>query len=162
MRRARDPRPQRKWASAGWRRTAHGRRPRVEPGPFPAAICISPNDMVVHGIPGKRVIKDGDIVSVDVGAIVDEYYGDGARTFADLYLVKSAIRFFLENEFAPVIGDVDEGGCEFHQGVQMLIDAVDGFPFQRGQYLEGDEGVAGILDVFGHFHFEAVMACKLT
>ncbi len=49
---------------------------------FPASACISINDEVVHGIPGDRVIKDGDIVSVDVGSIVDGFYGDSARTFA--------------------------------------------------------------------------------
>lgn len=49
---------------------------------FPASACISINDEVVHGIPGKRTLKEGDIVSVDVGAIVDDYYGDSARTFA--------------------------------------------------------------------------------
>jgi methionyl aminopeptidase len=49
---------------------------------YPASACISINEEVVHGIPGKRVIKDGDIVSVDVGSIVDGYYGDSARTYA--------------------------------------------------------------------------------
>jgi methionyl aminopeptidase len=49
---------------------------------YPASACVSINDEVVHGIPGKRVIHDGDIVSVDVGSIVDEFYGDSARTFA--------------------------------------------------------------------------------
>ena len=49
---------------------------------FPASACISVNDEVVHGIPGNRVIEEGDIVSVDVGSIVDNYYGDSARTFA--------------------------------------------------------------------------------
>jgi len=49
---------------------------------YPASACISINEEVVHGIPGKRVIKDGDIVSVDIGSIVDDYYGDSARTFA--------------------------------------------------------------------------------
>ena len=49
---------------------------------FPATICASLNDQVVHGIPGKVVLREGDILSVDVGAIVDGYYGDSARTFA--------------------------------------------------------------------------------
>lgn len=49
---------------------------------YPASACISINDEVVHGIPGKRSIQDGDIVSVDVGTIVDEFYGDSARTYA--------------------------------------------------------------------------------
>lgn len=49
---------------------------------YPASACISIDDEVVHGIPGKRVIRDGDIVSVDVGSIVDGFYGDSARTYA--------------------------------------------------------------------------------
>ena len=49
---------------------------------YPGHICISVNEEVIHGIPGKRTLKDGDIVSVDVGACVDGYHGDAARTFA--------------------------------------------------------------------------------
>ena len=49
---------------------------------FPASACISINEEVVHGIPGKREIKDGDIVSVDVGSIYEDFYGDSARTYA--------------------------------------------------------------------------------
>ena len=49
---------------------------------YPGHICISVNEEVIHGIPGKRALKDGDIVSVDVGACVDSYHGDAARTFA--------------------------------------------------------------------------------
>jgi len=49
---------------------------------FPESVCISVNEEVIHGIPSKRTLKDGDIVSVDVGACVDGYHGDAARTFA--------------------------------------------------------------------------------
>ena len=48
---------------------------------FPASACISVNDELIHGIPGNRVIKDGDIVSIDVGACLDGYHGDNAATF---------------------------------------------------------------------------------
>ena len=48
---------------------------------FPASTCISIDAEVVHGIPGERTIRDGTIVSVDVGAILDGWHGDGARTF---------------------------------------------------------------------------------
>lgn len=51
-------------------------------GGFPASACISINDEVIHGIPGKRVIKAGDIVSVDVGACLNGFHGDNAATFA--------------------------------------------------------------------------------
>ncbi len=50
--------------------------------PFPAASCISVNDAVVHGIPGSYVLQEGDIVSIDVGAKLNGYHGDAARTFA--------------------------------------------------------------------------------
>lgn len=51
------------------------------PGAFPASICVSIDDEVVHGIPGERVIREGQIVSVDAGAIVEGWHGDAARTF---------------------------------------------------------------------------------
>ena len=50
--------------------------------PFPASICASVNDEVVHGIPGERVLRDGDIISIDCGAIVDGWHGDAAITVA--------------------------------------------------------------------------------
>ena len=49
--------------------------------PFPASVCISIDNEIVHGIPGHRTIQAGQIVSVDAGAIVDGWHGDGARTF---------------------------------------------------------------------------------
>lgn len=48
---------------------------------FPASVCISVNDEVIHGIPGKRVLQEGDIVSVDVGAFKDGFHGDCAGTY---------------------------------------------------------------------------------
>src|SRR5690606_25436459 len=48
---------------------------------FPANICVSVNEQVVHGIPGEIVLEDGDIVSIDVGAIVDGFHGDSAWTY---------------------------------------------------------------------------------
>lgn len=49
--------------------------------PYPGVACISVNEVIVHGIPDDRVLHDGDIVSIDYGAIVDGWHGDGARTF---------------------------------------------------------------------------------
>ena len=49
--------------------------------PFPASVCISIDEEIVHGIPGQRTIRAGQIVSVDAGAIVDGWHGDAARTF---------------------------------------------------------------------------------
>ena len=49
---------------------------------YPASVCISVNDEIIHGIPGKRVLQEGDIVSVDVGAYIGGFHGDCAATFA--------------------------------------------------------------------------------
>ena len=49
--------------------------------PYPASICVSINEEVVHGIPGKKTVKEGDLVSVDVGVKYRGYYGDAARSF---------------------------------------------------------------------------------
>jgi methionyl aminopeptidase len=48
---------------------------------FPSTLCVSVNEAVVHGIPGERVLKNGDIVSIDCGSIKDGFYGDSAYTF---------------------------------------------------------------------------------
>lgn len=50
-------------------------------GGFPTAACISVNDEIIHGIPGPRVLKEGDIVSVDVGAYIGGFHGDCAATY---------------------------------------------------------------------------------
>jgi len=49
---------------------------------FPYSLCISMNDQVVHGFPGEYELKDGDLISVDCGVILNKYYGDSAYTFA--------------------------------------------------------------------------------
>lgn len=48
---------------------------------FPSAICISLNEEVVHGIPDERILKEGDVVKIDIGVKKDGYYADGAKTF---------------------------------------------------------------------------------
>ena len=57
---------------------------------YPASACISVNDEVIHGIPGKRVLAEGDIVSVDVGAYTGGFHGDCAATFACGQISKEA------------------------------------------------------------------------
>jgi len=51
-------------------------------GGFPGTLCISVNDQVVHGIPGQQELKEGDIVSIDCGVLMNGFYGDSAYTFA--------------------------------------------------------------------------------
>ena len=48
---------------------------------FPNTLCFSPNEVIVHGVPSDKPIKDGDLISVDCGTIVDGFYGDSAYTF---------------------------------------------------------------------------------
>jgi len=70
---------------------------------FPGSICASINEVVVHGIPGLNKLKDGDIISIDIGTIVDGYYGDGAKTYPvgkvsdeDLKLIEVTKQSFYE------------------------------------------------------------------
>ena len=58
-----------------------GYHPRWAPTPFPAVLCVSVNDAIVHGIPTDDVLVDGDLVSVDFGAILNGWCGDAARSF---------------------------------------------------------------------------------
>lgn len=61
---------------------SHGGKPNfLNYGGFPGSACISINDEVIHGIPSSRIIQDGDIVSIDIGAAVAGYNGDNAYTF---------------------------------------------------------------------------------
>lgn len=63
--------------------TKHGATPSfLHYNGFPGSACISVNDEIIHGIPGSRVLHEGDIVSVDVGAYIGGFHGDCAATFA--------------------------------------------------------------------------------
>jgi methionyl aminopeptidase len=64
-------------------------------GGFPNTLCTSVNEEVVHGIPSDYILKDGDIISVDCGVIIDGWYGDSAYTFA-VGEVKEEVRKLLE------------------------------------------------------------------
>ncbi|MEU0006717.1 type I methionyl aminopeptidase [Streptomyces sp. NPDC006314] len=76
-----------------------GYRPSFAPTPFPAVICASVNDAIVHGIPTGHRLRDGDLVSIDCGAELDGWVGDSAISFvvgrprpADLRLIDAAER----------------------------------------------------------------------
>ncbi|GAA4529245.1 type I methionyl aminopeptidase [Nonomuraea ferruginea] len=58
-----------------------GYQPHFAPTPYPAVICVSVNDAIVHGIPGRDRLRDGDLVSVDCGAYLDGWAGDAAISF---------------------------------------------------------------------------------
>ena len=91
--------------------TKHGARPSFKGlYGFPASLCISVNEQVVHGIPGGYALKDGDIISVDCGAYLNGFHGDAARTFGVGNITKEAERlinvteesFFKGIEYAKV------------------------------------------------------------
>src|SRR5918996_6273541 len=67
---------------------------------FPAHICASVNDEIVHGIPGNRQLRDGDIVSIDVGAILNGYHGDSAWTYGVGQISEEAAALLHETEEA--------------------------------------------------------------
>ncbi|MDQ2965088.1 MAG: type I methionyl aminopeptidase [Chloroflexota bacterium] len=72
--------------------------------PFPASLCISIDDEVVHGIPGSRAIREGQIVSVDAGAIVDGWHGDAARTFVVGKATPEVVRLVETTRLALMAG----------------------------------------------------------
>ena len=74
---------------------------------FPAVICTSPNDMIVHGIPDGYTLKEGDIISVDCGAIVEGYHGDAAYTAGVGEISPAATRLLEVTERALWAG-IDE------------------------------------------------------
>ncbi|MEU2438083.1 type I methionyl aminopeptidase [Streptomyces rubradiris] len=89
-----------------------GYRPSFAPTPFPAVICASVNDAIVHGIPTDYRLRDGDLLSVDCGAVLDGWAGDSAISFvvgrprpADLRLVETAERALAAGIAAAVVGN---------------------------------------------------------
>lgn len=71
---------------------------------FPASICVSINDEIVHGIPGDRILKEGDIVSIDIGTNLDGYFGDSAATFGVGMISKLAKKLIKTTQEALLAG----------------------------------------------------------
>jgi methionyl aminopeptidase len=71
---------------------------------FPAALCISPNDMIVHGIPGPYRLEEGDLISVDVGVTLDGFVADAAYTFGVGEVSEDAERLLEACQAALVAG----------------------------------------------------------
>ncbi|WP_330460638.1 type I methionyl aminopeptidase [Streptomyces sp. NBC_00820] len=89
-----------------------GYRPSFATTPFPAVICASVNDAIVHGIPDRYRLRDGDLLSVDCGAVLDGWAGDSAVSFvvgrprpADLRLIETAERALAAGIAAAVVGN---------------------------------------------------------
>ncbi|MFF5308757.1 type I methionyl aminopeptidase [Streptomyces massasporeus] len=89
-----------------------GYRPSFAPTPFPAVLCVSVNDAIVHGIPTRYRLRDGDLVSIDFGAELGGWVGDSALSFvvgtpreADLRLIDTAERALAAGIEAAVVGN---------------------------------------------------------
>ncbi|NOY52891.1 MAG: type I methionyl aminopeptidase [Deltaproteobacteria bacterium] len=82
---------------------------------YPATLCTSINDRVVHGIPSREELKEGDLVSLDVGVVLDGYYGDAAKTFPVMKVSKEADRLIrvTEESLYRGIGKASEGNRLF-------------------------------------------------
>ncbi|MGD0742198.1 MAG: type I methionyl aminopeptidase [Acidimicrobiales bacterium] len=101
---------------------------------FPAVICTSPNSMIVHGIPGGCVLAEGDIISIDCGAIVEGYHGDAAYTAPVGEVSALAARLMKATEASLWAGvDVMRPGNRLHEigrAVQSVAEAA-GFSVVR-------------------------------
>jgi methionyl aminopeptidase len=93
---------------------------------FPASICTSVNSEVVHGIPGSRILHEGDIISIDVGALKEGYHGDGAATFAVGKVSDEAAGLLRTTEQALMAGiEGAKAGnriADISRGVQTVVE----------------------------------------
>jgi methionyl aminopeptidase len=102
---------------------------------FPAVICTSPNDMIVHGIPGSYRLKDGDIVGIDCGAIVEGWHGDAAFTagVGDVDPEAQRLMEVTEKSLHAAISQMVEGNrlSDIGHAVQVVAEKA-GFSVVRG------------------------------
>jgi methionyl aminopeptidase len=106
---------------------------------FPASICVSIDDEVVHGIPGERPLEEGQVVSVDVGIFKDNYYADGASTFAVGGISDQARSLLLVTQEALKRGLEAASEGRFLSDVSHTIQS----------YVEG-KGFSVVRDLVGH------------
>ncbi|MDR3092140.1 MAG: type I methionyl aminopeptidase [Clostridiales bacterium] len=98
-------------------------------GKFPASICASVNEQVIHGIPGKRLLQEGDIIGIDVGAYKNGFHADAARTFGVGALSPDAAKLIEITRGAFFAGIAHaKPGCHLHD----ISRAIDAFVTPRG------------------------------
>ena len=94
---------------------------------YPASVCISVNDEIIHGIPGKRVLREGDIVSVDVGAYIGGFHGDCAGTYPCGQVSDEALRLIrvTQDSFFEGLKFAREGYrlSDISHAVQTFVEA---------------------------------------
>ena len=107
--------------------------------PYPASACVSIDEVVVHGIPGRRTLKEGEIVAVDVGVRKNGYYGDGARSFpvGEISEEKARLLRVTEESLYKGIAQAVEGNSlgDISSAVQRHVEA---------------EGYSVVRDLVGH------------
>ncbi len=97
---------------------------------YPAVICTSPNDMIVHGIPGPYVLAEGDILSIDCGAIIEGYHGDAAFTMAIGEVSAEAARLIETTERSLWAGiEQLRKGNRLHEVGRAVQDVAEGAGF---------------------------------
>jgi len=89
--------------------------------PFPASICASVNEELVHGIPGPRVLREGDIISIDVGAVLNGYHGDAAVTLPVGQISPEAQRLLEVTEGALYEGIAAAGAGNWSGDISAAI-----------------------------------------
>ena len=115
---------------------------------FPGSICASPNDMVVHGIPGKFKLSRGDVLSVDIGVVYDGWVADAARTFpvgevspvaAKLLEVTEESLFQAVEQCRPGnrLGDLGHAVQQHVEARRVLDRALAGRPRDRPRHARG-------------------------
>jgi methionyl aminopeptidase len=93
---------------------------------FPAVICASPNNMIVHGIPGAYVLEEGDILSIDCGAIIEGYHGDAAITVGIGHIGKEAARLLEVTERSLHAGiEQMRAGARLHEVGRAVQDVAE-------------------------------------
>ena len=97
---------------------------------FPAVICTSPNDMIVHGIPGAYRLEEGDIISIDCGAIIEGYHGDAAYT-AGVGQVSAEAQRLMDVTERSLWAGIDQlrKGNRLHEVGRAVQDVAEGAGF---------------------------------
>ena len=109
-------------------------------GGFPGTLCISSNECVVHGIPNDKPFEEGDIVSVDCGAVQEGYYGDSAYTFA-IGEVSDEIKLLL-----------DATNQSLYLGIEQAVvgNRIGDIGFAIQEYTERQNGYSVVRELVGH------------
>lgn len=108
---------------------------------FPGHICASVNDEVVHGIPGKRVLREGDIITLDISAYYDGFHGDSAWTYPVGKVSDDAARLLRETEAALMVAVAE---AKTDQRLGAVSYAVERYARERGFGIVRDYGGHGI------------------